>query len=147
MAEKRAPEFNPEKSRRARELLAMSSKELFERYFVKSTRGKVWLPDFNDELNKLTANNDYLYPYTTALVGRPLEYIPSLVNLKFSAYIPEGYKFNGPALVKDMEAMLRENPAQARRSAAQVNSTAFIIEMGDFFIDRINHGLDYSLEY
>ena len=66
--------------------------------------------------------------------------------MKFVNYTPAGYKFNGPALLQDMEVMLKENPAQARRAAAQVNSTLFIIEMGDFFVERINHGLDYSYE-
>ncbi len=142
---KRPLVFKPENSKRARYLQSLSQRDLFNRYFVRTNKDQNFLQDFNNELARTDVNGNYVNLFTVSLVGEPLSYIPSLVNYKFAAFIPANYKINGTVLCQDMEAMLKENPAETKKAAMTEEATNYIVDMGDFLVERINFGLDHYI--
>lgn len=139
--------FDPSKSRRATKLMSLSSKEVFERYFLPDNKVS-WLRDLNKELNKKKKDSDEnLFPLLVSLVGEALDYIPSFIDHKISPFIPQGYKLNSTTIAQDLEAIFAENKQKVREASANNEATLFIVQLMDFAVKLYNKGIDYQLEY
>ena len=93
-----------------------------------------------EENNESKAQNSGFGLLKNALSNTANSLIDSVVGVVTGDTIPDEFE------LEDIESMLRENPTQARKAAMSAHSTLFLVEMGDFLVERINHGLDYSLE-
>ena len=140
--------FDPYKSNRAREMMNMSSREVFERYFVKDNNIS-WIEDFDNEKNETIFNNEErnAYPFVTSIVGEPLNVICSIIHKTLNAYIPKGYKLNSKAIVTDLETILSENMNETRKAAVTKKASRFIWQLSHFFVEIYNKGIEYKNEY
>ena len=125
--------FDPKKTKTSRELSNMTGKELFERYFVEDN-GTTWSADFRRERCRVE-ENQVMYPRINSLQGVPLQAIVTEINLSAAGIAPLGYKLNGPALVRDLEAILTENvkeTTEAVKEKFNKNVTKFILDLSSF---------------
>lgn len=135
--------FDPTKSATASKMMNMTEKEVFERYFVKNNN-VFWVDDFNQEKYSKNRNEEDLYPKTLTLLGQPLNVICTIINKFTCQYLPAEYKLNSKSLLEDMEAILVENPRDARNTAATGEANEFTVQFGRFFTQILNKGLDYT---
>ena len=140
--------FDPTKSKKARELMNMSSQAVFERYFVKDNNVS-WVEDFNNEKNETVFNNEEknAYPFVTSIVGEPLNVICSIIHKTLNAYIPKGYKLNAKAMITDLEAILSENMNETRKAAVTKKATPFIWQLSVFSVEIYNKRIEYCSGY
>ena len=137
--------FDPNKSNKAREMMNMSSRAVFERYFVKDNNVS-WIEDFNNEKNETIFNNEErnAYPLITSIVGEPLNVICSIIHKTLNAYIPKGYKLNSKTIIKDLEGILSENMNETRKAAVSKQATPFIWQLARFTVEVFNQGIEYK---
>lgn len=138
--------FDPYKSSKAKEMMKMSSRELFERYFVVDNKVS-WIVDLNREKNATKFNNPEkdAYPLIISIMGQPLNYIFSQIHKKLSPYIPEGYKWNAKAIMTDLEALLAENVKETRRAAVSKETSPYIAEIADFLVKVYDNGIEFTV--
>ena len=137
--------FDPSKSAKAQELLNMSPRAIFERYFVYDNNVS-WIEDFNREKNATVLNNPEkdAYPLITSIIGQPLNVICSIIHKTLFAYIPVGYKLNSKNIIKDLEVVLSENMNETRKAAVTKKATPFIWQLAQFFVEIYNQGIEYK---
>lgn len=137
--------FDPNKSAKARELMRMSPRALFERYFVYDNHVS-WIVDFNNEKNATILNNPEkdAYPLISSIVGEPLNVICSIIHKTLNAYIPQGYKLNSKAIITDLEAILSENMNETRKAAVTKKASPFIWQLARFSVTIYNQGIEYK---
>ena len=145
MANSTEKAFDPYKSKKARELMNMSSRAVFERYFVEDDNVS-WIEDFNKEKNETVFNNEErnAYPFVTSIVGEPLNVICSIIHKTLNAYIPRGYKLNSKAIITDLEAILSENMNETRKAAVSKKASPFIWQLSRFSVEIYNKGIEYK---
>lgn len=137
--------FDPNNSKRATELMSMSSRAVFERYFVADNKVS-WIEDFNNEKNETVSNNPEkdAYPLISSIVGEPLNVICSIIHKRISAFVPVGYKLNSKAIIKDLEVILSENMNETRKAAVSQQATPFIWQLAQFSVEIYNQGIEYK---
>lgn len=140
--------FDPYKSRKSREMMNMTPRAVFERYYV-ADNNVSWIEDFNNEKNETIFNNEErsAYPFVTSIVGEPLNVICSIIHKTLNAYIPAGYKLNSKAIITDLETILAENMNETRKAAVTKKSTPFIWQLSRFSVEIFNKGIEYKSGY
>lgn len=116
MAEQNALSFTPEMSKRSLAIEGLSNEQIFNRYIVRSTSNSSLGEDFNKELNAKNENDDYKYRSFVSLLGDNVDYLRTVLEIKVSPVLPEGYKLNMPNIFADVEMILEDNRSKVKEA-------------------------------
>lgn len=116
MAEQNALSFTPEMSKRSLAIESLTNQQIFNRYIIKSLSNSSFGDDFDDELNAKNENNDYKYRSIVSLLGDNVDYLRTVLDIKVSPVLPEGYKLNMPNIFADVEMILEDNRSKVKEA-------------------------------
>lgn len=135
--------FNPETSIVANSINKLTSKEIFERYFIRGKKSD-WESDSDEVLNTLK-DNEFVHPLTVSLQGKLLNSLLTKFEMKIKPFIPDGYKLNAKQIFADLEKLFAENPNEIRKSIFSDRFNDFAKDRIYFVLDSCNRGLEYIL--
>ena len=130
--------FNPQNSRVANAIAALSDDALINRYIkVKNNHAETFMGRIQNEVNKVDKEEYLINPFMYSIAGPNLNYVASQLLTKASKLSQLGYEFNLDMIIRDLDRLLDENSVEVDKINGTSKVQPVIRDIAYYFMNEV----------